>query len=206
MGGAPYSLVADSNKSDLCGRVERDGLTPKSCNRHASPLPTWPSRRLLRGNYAAWLVLLLLSLDRTRFAETVLPTLPVGRIQCLFFPEIRTCLVPPHHFTSARTTYPASIRSRSMRCIVYFPYSTQSRGSPIDPHHLQLIIHHHITLHLRSPHEDGSPSRSVSICSSVKSLPAIDRFRRGCSGCCCRCCSASNFCRIAEICCHCSSV
>ena len=30
--GAPYSLAADAGKSDLCGRVERDGLPAKSYN------------------------------------------------------------------------------------------------------------------------------------------------------------------------------
>lgn len=120
----------------------------------APPLPTRATRLLLRGDETAWLVLLLLSLGRAWFAGIV-PTLPVGRIRFLLLPQVGPCrrASPPFHQRPHHVARfdPVPVHASHHVFPVLHPVP---RIVPIDLRHLQSVVHHHITLRLRSPHVD----------------------------------------------------
>ena len=123
-------------------------------NLFSPTLSTWSSRLLLRRDKAARTVLLLLSLGWAWFAG-IIPTLPIGRVRCLLLPQIGTCrrASPPFHQRPHDISRfdPIPVHASHRVFPVLHPVS---RISLINPRHLQPVVHHHISLRLRSPHKD----------------------------------------------------
>lgn len=149
---------------------ERDGHSSKSCNRHAPPLPARSARFLLRSDRTVRTILLPFGLDRAWLAGIV-PTLPVGRIRCVLFPEIET---------SRRASPPFHQRSHYVVCLDPIPIHT-SHILPRQGEH-QLVRHSWIIIGMKrrgflSVWFDYAATRLCGLHSVWMGTPNIQRSR-----------------------------